>query len=153
MSVRGPPVEPTIARVQKLVRKRSRREFMSSSPELATNQLTVDAAGGQRRCVIKWFVAIVTAVIVFDVYPPEIFAWPELKRRFSQTLSLLGVEQNQWRLFAPDPSCMLGGLKRKSTMVQEPAPLGLAAMANGQQPGEVLSLPRTQLLRSPRKDG
>ena len=61
------------------------------------NQPANAQPGGWRRCVIKWFVAIVTVVIAFEVYPPEFFAWPELKQRFNQSLSLVGLEQNQWQ--------------------------------------------------------
>ncbi len=84
---------------------------MSHSTELATEALTNDShrghqpdlPTGSRPRAVKWFVAIVTSVMAFDVYPPEYFAWPDLKQKFNQSLSFVGLEQSQWRLFAPDP--------------------------------------------------
>ncbi len=84
---------------------------MSTSPELRTSPLAIDSRDsheserphGGRRFAIRWFVVVVSAVMAFDVYPSEFFAWPDLKRKFNQSLSLVGLEQSQWRLFAPDP--------------------------------------------------
>lgn len=80
---------------------------MSTSPEPSADPPAgneTDGARSRRRHAVKWFVVVVAVVTAFDIYPPEFFAWPKLKQRFNQALSLVGVEQSQWRLFAPDPA-------------------------------------------------